>query len=84
MVGAYGPVSPGGSGFMTQSFTGDGRYVVEGDRLTISPDQGSPQTNLIRIVEDREAMAPGRSTVRLCKINFDVLPYESCRSRIAP
>jgi hypothetical protein len=84
MVGAYGPVSPGGSDFMTQSFTGDGRYVVEGNRLTISPDQGSPQTNLIRIVEDREATAPGRSTVRLCKIHLDVLPYESCRPRIAP
>jgi len=84
MVGAYGPVSPGGSDFMTQSFTGAGGYVVEGNRLTISPDQGSPQTNLIRIVEDREATAPGRSTVRLCKIHLDVLPYESCRPRIAP
>lgn len=84
MLGAHGPVSPSGSGFMAQRFTGDGRYVVEGNRLTIYPDRGSPQTNLMRIVEDREARAPGRSTVRLCKISFDVLPYESCLPRSAP
>jgi len=76
----------GGSGFLTKDFTGDGRYVVEGNRLTIFPDRGAPQTRLIHIVEDREATVPPRSTVRLCQINVGVVggPYERCLPRSVP
>ena len=64
---AYASViwADGESGFLTRGFTGDGRYVVEGNRLTIYPDRGAPQTRLIHIVEDREATVPPRSTKTL-------------------
>ena len=81
MIGAYGP----GSEFFTKGFNGDGRYVVEGNRLAIFPDRGTAQTTLARIVVDQEATVPARSTVRLCKINVDVGgPYERCLPRSSP
>ena len=81
MAGAYGA----GSDFLTTGSTGDGRYVVAGSRLSIFPDRGPSQTTLIRIVEDREATAPPRTTVQLCKLNVDVGgPYERCLPRSRP
>ena len=85
MLGADGE-----SGFLTRGFTGDGRYVVEGNRLTIFPDRGAPQTRLIHIVEDPEATVPPRSTVQLCKINVGVEGASSgaflevCVSQVEP
>jgi hypothetical protein len=78
MVGAYGA----GSEFLARGFTGDGRYVVEGNRLSIFPDRGPSQTTLVRIVEDRVATTPPRTTVQLCKINVDAGgPWERCLPR---
>ena len=71
--------------FVARGFTGEGRYVVAGNRLSIYPDRGPSQTTLIRIVEDRVANAPGRTTVQLCKINVDVGgPRERCLPRSGP
>lgn len=77
-IGAYGPDSD----FLSKGYTGDGRYVVEGNRLSIIPDRGSAQTVLARIVEDREPAVPPRTVVRLCTIHVDVAgPYERCLAR---
>lgn len=66
------------------SYSGNGRYVVDGDKLAIFPDTGTPEAHLIRIVEDYEATTPLKSTVRLCKVKKDLLsPYELCLTRLA-
>lgn len=74
-----------GTGQMLGSYSGDGRYVVDGDKLAIFPDAaGAPEAHLIRVVEDYEATTPLKSTVRLCKVKRDQLsPYELCLSRLA-
>jgi len=80
--GRYGGIQvAAGSGY-ARSSAGDGRYVVEGHRLTIFPDQGPPQTHLARIIAEREGTTPPRETEQLCKISVDVGgPYERCLPR---
>lgn len=74
-----------GSNSLTRGLSGDGRHVIEGNRLTIVPDRGAPQTRLVRIVEDREATVPPQSTVKLCQINVDVGgASERCLTRSVP
>jgi len=66
------------------SSNGDGKYVIDADTLAIYPNAGTPEAQLIRIVEDYEANVPSKSTVRLCKLKVDVAgPYELCLSRLA-
>jgi hypothetical protein len=66
-----------------QSSSSDsGRYVVAADKLATFPDAGTPETHLIRIVEDYSLMTPSKSTVQLCKMKVDPGgSYERCVSR---
>ena len=80
--GRYGGIQVAAGDGYARSSTGDGRYVVEGHRLTIFPDQGPPQTHLARIIAEREGTTPPRDTEQLCKINVDAGgPYERCLPR---
>jgi hypothetical protein len=76
---------PDESHVVSRHYTGDGRYLIEGNRLAIYPDRGAPQSSLVRIVEDYKAAPSLRTTVRLCTVKTDtanrLAPYESCLDR---
>jgi hypothetical protein len=70
------------------TYSGNGRYVVEGDKLTIWPNTRPPEARLIRIVEDFEPTTPPKKTRQLCRVNIDpaqkLLPYEFCLRHLSP
>jgi hypothetical protein len=79
---SLGAVTPGKD---LSSSTGEGRYVLDADKLAVFPNGGKPEVHLIRVVEDYAVLTPSRSTLQLCKVNVDVAgPSERCLSRRSP
>jgi len=64
----------------TSTWLGDGSYQINGDRLTIFPNNGNPPvTNLFRIVEEPNSVVPGGYLPKLYLLQFSPLnnlPYE--------
>lgn len=73
--GAYGDKSQA-TGQQLGSYSGDGRYIINGDKLALFPSAGTPEALLIRLVSDYEASTPSKK-------KDHVSPYELCPSRLA-
>jgi hypothetical protein len=56
----YSTISPTEVLVTTSTWLGDGSYQINGDRLTIFPNNGNPPvTNLFRIIEKPNSIVPG-------------------------
>ena len=81
-VQSYSPISPTEVLVTTSTWLGDGSYQIDGDRLTIIPNNGNPPvTNLYRIMEEPNSIVPGGYLPKLYLLQMSDIfgvkePYE--------